>query len=106
MDKNVKSMDEIMGAVGQTDEWLSIQISDPMILDATKNMSVLLEQLKQYAPDRPVDAVEDAAYSLVNAYTNAAILYGIHVADAIRDVAARPCDLSRHVMQRMRGAVE
>ena len=46
--------------------------------------------------------LSDAQTGEVAATGNVGILFGIHVADAIRDVAARSADLSRYVLNRIR----
>lgn len=104
-DKNLGLMDDIMGALNQADEWQEIQKKDPMITSADNHFNALAEQAKALLPEKLYDELYDAHFSVVSAMCDAGILFGIHVADAIKDVASRPADLSRYVLNRMkRGA--
>lgn len=47
----------------------------------------------------------DAQVSALNAYIDLAILYGIRVANVIRDAAAHPAEFSRYIVERMSGEV-
>ena len=99
-EKNLALMDEIMGAVIQLDEWQDIQLHDSRIASATARMSAALKQVENLLPLELYNELCEAS-SEETAYTsNAGILFGIHVADAIRDVASRPADLSRHILER------
>lgn len=99
-DKNIEIMDELMQDITQTEEWESIQENDPEIRHADRKLVDILLQIKSIVPRDLYYEIEDAAYSYGNAIGSAAMLYGIHVIEAIRDVSARPCDLSRHIMIR------
>ncbi len=106
MDKNVRMVDELMNSIIQTDDWDEIQLNDPWILEQNSKLDTALDRLKDAAPPELADLIadlEDATLDAAYSYITPAILYGIHVADAIRDVAARPCDLSRYVMNRAGG---
>ena len=99
MDKNVKLMDEMMDSIAQSEEWNRIQLTDPMVQDATQQPEACIDRigLSEDDANELFAAASDYAYST----GLSAILYGIHVADAIRDVAARPVDLSRYIMKRV-----
>lgn len=99
-DKNIKIMDELMQTIVQTEEWESIQENDPDIKLANKEMVSLLCEVKNHIPHALYLKIGDAIYSYSNAVSSAAMLYGMGIIEAIRDVSARPCDLSRHVMKR------
>lgn len=100
-DTNVRLMDELMGALTQSDWWMKERDQNPEIQAAENRLSEALEAINgAVAPDM-IGRIEDAAYSYTTAVEYAAILYGIHIADAIRDVAARPADLSRYIRERI-----
>lgn len=99
-DKNVRIMDELMQAVVQTDEWEDIQENDPEIKQADRELVSTLQELKKVVPPELYFKIERVAYEYSNAVEYAAMLYGIRIANAIRDVSARPFDLSRHIMAR------
>ena len=104
-EKNISIMDDLMQVIIQTEEWETIQATDPAIRKADKEITTLLCEAKSHVPKALYLKLEDAVYNYSNAVSDAAILYGIHVADAIRDVSARPQDLSRHVLGRDRKSV-
>lgn len=109
MDKSVKLVDELMNAIIQTDEWNEIQLNDPDIAEKSERLNRLLDQLRDAAPPELADLVgelEGAALDAACSYIAPAIMYGLHIADAIRDVSSRPWDLSRYVMQRIGGATD
>ena len=103
-DKNLALMADIMGTIVQADEWQDIQLNDPMITDARNCWETILKRAKAFLPEDIYLELEDAEAGEVAATGNAGILFGIHVADAIRDVASRPADLSRHVLKRIEEA--
>lgn len=100
IDKNVAIMDELMQAIVQTEEWESVQQNDPEIRIADQVLSEMLSQIESIVPRKLYCEITDAVYGYGSAIGSVAILYGMHVADAIRDVSTRPYDLSRHIMIR------
>ena len=99
-DKNVRLMDDLMQAIVQTEEWESIQENDPEIKRSDRQLVSTLQEVSGFIPREMYIKIEEAVYGYSNAVSNAAMLYGMRVLEAIRDVSARPCDLSRHVMER------
>lgn len=99
MDINVILVAEIMNDVTQTNEWSQIQTGDPYILKAEKSLYAMLNLLRQHVPEAVVENLEGVALELASAHIHAAIRYGIHVADAIRDAAARSADLSWYILK-------
>ena len=100
--KNLALMDDIMDAVTQLDEWMETQQKDPRITYADNRWCTAIEQAMALLPRELYDELCEAHSSEVAATGDAGILFGIHVADAIRDVASRPMDLSRHIQNRIR----
>lgn len=102
-DKNLDLMDCIMDAITDSEEWLEIQMHDPMAVDAANRFNAALEQAKDLLPREIYNKLSDVYMSGVVAAGNSGILFGLHVADVIRDVASRPADLSRHIQKRIQG---
>lgn len=100
-DKNLALMDGIMGGISQLPEWAEIQLHDPMIVAADARWKAAIEEAKALLPRELYDELSDASFDEIVAHSSAGILFGIHVADAIRDVASRPADLSRHILKRL-----
>lgn len=100
--KNLALMDDIMDAVTQLDEWMETQQNDPRITTANNRWCTVIEQVKALLPRGLYDELCEAHSSEVAATGDVGILFGIHVADAIRDVASRPTDLSRYILKRVK----
>ena len=97
-EKDLALMDKIMNVFAQKGEWQEIQMNDPRITAAYTRFDAALERIE--AEDLH-EELYDAYMAGVSAAGDAGILFGIHVAEIIRDVAARPADLSRYVLKRM-----
>ena len=100
-EKNLALVDDILSMVTQADEWEEIQLNDPRITAACVRWEAVLERTKALLPWELYAELSDARAGEIAAVGDAGILFGIHVADAIRDVASRPADLSRHVLKRI-----
>lgn len=100
MDKNMEIISQLMVTITQTNEWFRICHEDAQIQRATLGLQTVMERVAALVPDELMDELWDALGDLEQAQETAAILYGIRVAGAIRDVAARPADLSHYVIDR------
>lgn len=105
-DKNVQLVDELMQSIGQTDVWQDELANNPMIQQSEKELSAVMEKIRQYAPKELADQLSDTVSENIVAYEWPAILYGMRVVYAIEDVSRRPSDLSRFLMQRTGRATE
>ena len=103
MKKSCEIMRDIMGAIVETEEWNRIQFSDPVIQRAEDEFRSLLKQVDSPEVETKLS---DACTALISAFADAATLYGIQVANAIRDIADDPCVLSRFYMERAEAAEE
>ena len=97
--RELATVNDIVEAVVTSKGWNDIQQNDPQINAAERAFEATIEGSANEG------AVYDAAMELVGAYVDAAILYGIHVANAIRSVSADPMALSRYIMERQGVAV-
>lgn len=100
-EKEVSMMAEIMDSILQTDEWMEMQLTDPMINAADNRWRLALEEAKAYLPHSLYVELSDANANDVAIYCDLAILYGMHVAGTIQRVAANPQDLSTYWLKRM-----
>ncbi|WP_300685480.1 hypothetical protein [Acutalibacter sp. 1XD8-36] len=100
MKENLKIMDDIMDRVTQTDFWNNIQLTNPMIKEADKQFSALLDKLKETAPEDLIEKARDAAWEMSSAFCYPAILYGMRVAQAIQEAALDPNALSQYILDR------
>lgn len=101
-DKNVELVYELMGAITQTTEWNHIMSTDPCITQAEEEFERNLCKLKALGCHSDlIDALDDSMRDANDSAVDAAILYGIHVAFALLDVAGRIPDCSRYVLRKM-----
>lgn len=101
MSEKLKFMDDLMSGITQTELWKTEQLQNPEILAADKALAAALSKLQGLVPEKTLNQITDAAYSYASAFETAAILYGIQVADAIHDIAARPSELSQYILDRV-----
>lgn len=94
-------MDKLMQSVTETKEWYDIQQEDPQIKQAQDKFYDALDEAGATLPGDLRLKLEDAFFDGTTAYSDAAILYGIHVADVIRAVTASPVELSAYALQRI-----
>lgn len=100
MDKNMEIISQLMATITQTNEWFRICNEDPQIQRASHGLQLTMARISAMVPEAIMGELWDALCNLEEAQESAAILYGIRVAGAIRDVAARPADLSHYVIDR------
>lgn len=100
MDKDMEIISQLMVTITQTNEWFRICHEDAQIQRATLGLQAIMERVVVLVPEELMDELWDALGDLEQAQETSAILYGIRVADAIRDVATRPTDLTRYIIDR------
>lgn len=83
------TISQLMATITQANEWFRICNEDPQI-----------QRASALVPEDIMGELWGALCNLEEAQESSAILYGIRVAGAIRDVAARPADLSHYVIDR------
>ncbi len=98
-------MADIMDGITSADEWTRIQTTDPGIAAADDKWDRALSDAKPYLPWAIYEELSNANASVASAYSDAGILYGIRVADVIREAAAHPEEISRYYLARMEAAV-
>ena len=96
--KSLAMMDEIVGTISQSREWNDVQMTSPAVVAAASRMNEALERAREFLPEAIFDELDCAHCAALGTIGEAAILYGIHVADVIRNVAANPTDLSRYML--------
>jgi hypothetical protein len=99
-DRNVALVDEIMQAALQTDEYFKMQLEDPALKRTGHDLESIIDGITPRITEKERDALETAINMHLNANDRVAFLYGIHTIAAIYDVAGRPCDLSKYVLEK------
>lgn len=101
MSRNIALMDDLLSGITQTDTWKDVQLQNPEILAADKVLAEALEKLRGVAPEEVINQIIDAAYAYASSFETAAILYGVHVADTLRDCSAHSEEVSQFILDRM-----
>ena len=99
-------MDDAMQVLTQTDVWDDIERSDPYIQQARRQFDAAAAKIEQACGRELCDDIEEASATMMSAYCDAGILYGIQIALAIREAALNPCEFSQHVLDRIAGKRE
>ncbi len=68
--------------------WGCKQLSDPKIVENAAQLENVMHIVSEYVPEDVLADLEDAITNYTGAYEQAAILFGIHTAEALREVAA------------------
>lgn len=100
MDKHMELMDRIMGALFNSEEWDRITMNDPRICAITERVYKVMERLQSIVPYELYSELEDAIGHAETAYSDAGILFGIHVADTLRQTAANPAVYSDYWLKK------
>lgn len=74
-------MDNLIGAIVNLDAWGQEQLQNPEIQTAEKALEKELDQIRGLVSDKVIGRIEDAAFGYSNAFSAAAILYGMRVAN-------------------------
>ena len=98
-------MNDIMSGVSQTREWNDRQETDPCIKEADDRFTTALDAAKQYIPLELYNELADANAHDCATYSDAGILYGIHVGMVIKDASAHPNQLAQFWLDRMEGKI-
>ena len=68
--------------------WGREQLNNPEIVKNAAQLERVMCTVSEYLPEEMLAALEDAITNCIGAHEQAAILFGIHTADALREVAA------------------
>ena len=85
MTPNADFTSQLMKAIQQTDEWDRIRRESPGIQAARSQLKTVMEPIES---KELCDSILDASFELATACENAAMLYGLRVANTIRDMAS------------------
>lgn len=100
MDKNLtESMATMLLTLTQSDEWFQLCDNDEGIREADDHLQVILDKLAADNPDEMMEQVWDAVCRINNACCAAAMLYGIRIANTIRDVSVQSLSLTMQVLR-------
>jgi len=89
-EKKIALVGDIINGITCSDIWSQEQMKDPGIVRSMARLEKAMDAIKGYIPDALMRELDNAICDYTGAYESAGILFGIQVADAIREVAAKP----------------
>lgn len=103
MNENMEIINEIVCGVMDTEMWGKIATEDPRIKAAEAEVSTMLTRYCHALPKQQRGEIENAICEVGSAYTDAAFLYGMHIAQALQSAAANPSEYSAYVLDLIKG---
>lgn len=103
MDKNMtENMATMLLTLTQSDEWFSLCDNDEGIREANDNLQLMMDKLAADNPDEMMEQLWEAVCRVCDACGAVAMLYGIRVANAIRDVSAQSLSYTMQALRQSR----
>lgn len=96
-DTSAKVMFEIIEAIKNSEDWVRSTDKAPMLLEERNRLERILERV----PDDLRSELEDAIAGVEEAYADVALLYGMKIAEAIRENVSRPLTYSQYALDVM-----
>lgn len=96
-DTSAKIVFELIGAIKSTEDWERSTDKAPMLLEERNRLERILERV----PDDLRSELEYAISDVEEAYADMALLYGMKVAEAIRENVSRPLTYSQYTLDVM-----
>ena len=81
-------VEDILTWIVCSQAWGREQLNNPEIVKNSAQLERVMCTVSEYLPEEMLAALEDAITNCIGAHEQAAILFGIHTADALREVAA------------------
>ncbi|MFR6627675.1 MAG: hypothetical protein ACLURW_15545 [Flavonifractor plautii] len=81
-------VEDILTGIVCSQAWGREQLNDPEIVKNAAQLERVMCTVSEYLPEEMLAALEDAITNCIGAHEQAAILFGIHTADALREIAA------------------
>ena len=99
-----ENMAAMLLTLTQSDEWFRLCDSDEGIKEANNSLQIMIDKLAADNPDEMMDQLWEAVCRVCDACSAVAMLYGIRVANAIRDVSAQSLSLTMQALRQSRMA--
>lgn len=100
MDTHVKLFQEILGALVASEEWTRITYEDPAINEEEAQLEEVMKRLSALVPDELRCELDDAACNVRSAYVDAAILFGMRVAQLRQRAPENPEQFTEYTARR------
>ena len=97
-----ENMAAMLLTLTQSDEWFRLCDSDEGIKEANDSLQSMMDRLAADNPDELTEQLWEAVCCVCDACSAVAMLYGIRVANAIRDISAQSLSLTMQVLRQSR----
>ena len=97
-----ENMAAMLLTLTQSDEWFRLCDSDEGIREANDSLQAMIDNLAADNPDEMMDQLWEAVCRVCDACSVVAMLYGIRVANSIRDVSAQSLSLTMQALRQSR----
>lgn len=81
-------VEDILTGIVCSEVWSREQLNDTGIVENTAQLEKVMHTVSKYLPEAVMCELDDAITNYTGAYEQAAILFGIHTADALREITA------------------
>ncbi len=88
------NMATVLLTLTQSDEWFRLCDNDEGVREANDNLQSMVDKLAADNPDEMMEQLWEAVCHVCDACSAVAMLYGIRVSNAIRDVSAQSLSLT------------
>ncbi len=97
-----ENMTAMLLTLTQSDEWFRLCDNDEGVREANDNLQIMIDKLAADNPDEMMDQLWEAVCRVCDACSAVAMLYGIRVSNAIRDVSAQSLSLIIQTLRQSR----
>ena len=101
-ERKMTLVEDIISGIICSDVWDKEQSANPEVAARSARLEGLMNAVRQYAPADLMEELENAIFQYASTYERVALLNGLHIADALRDVAARPSDYADLIDAKMK----
>lgn len=99
--RGMEIIDSLLEGIWQSREWTDILKNNPMLQRSDAELDELLNQLRGVLPDKQLDKLSDAVTACKTSAADCALLYGIHIAAAIREASANPREYFQYLIEKL-----
>ena len=97
-----ENMAAMLLTLTQSDEWFQLCDSDEGIREANDNLQLMMDKLTAGNPNELTEQLWEAVCCVCDACSAVAMLYGIRIANTIRDVSAQSLSLTMQALRQSR----
>ena len=97
-EQKIETVDSLLDTLWELPSFQEMLLHDPLLLATAKRREDAFAAAAAAATATQREELREAFCCEVNAYLTIGIMYGLQLADTIREVSARPSDLTAHIL--------